>query len=188
MFHRYGRVDHLSPSPFLSPSCSLPRHLCPFATFPHPSFPLVQGLIRRFCWAGGAPKAETTHLERPSFERRSHSTTSLDAYFQASTSVGSTPHGERPGSGSYFSTQPQPQPQPSSSHSHSHSMSSTPSGSYFSSFSSSTQDEPSQASSSSGESAIGLDLSGKGRGGGGLELNTNGTMSPSITMSPPVVY
>lgn len=141
-------------------------------------------LTYRFCWAGGAPQAQTQHLERPSFERRSHSTTSLDAYFQqASTSTGSTPHGERPGSGSYFSVTPS-QPQPSSSHSHSHSMSSTPSGSYFST---SSQDEPSQASSSSGESAIGLDFSGA-KGGGGLELNTRGTMSPSVAMSPPIVY
>lgn len=141
-------------------------------------------LILRFCWAGGAPQAQTQHLERPSFERRSHSTTSLDAYFQQpSTSHVGTPHGERPGSGSYFSTT---QPTTSSSHSHSHSMSSTPSGSYFSAYSTSTQGEPSQGSSSSGDSAIGLDFGGKG--GGGLELNTRGTMSPSITMSPPVVY
>ena len=136
----------------------------------------------RFCWGGGAPQPQTQHLERPSFERRSHSTTSLDAYFQASSSVGSTPHGERPGSGSYFSVTPS-QPQPQSSHSHSHSMSSTPSESYFSS---STQGEPSQGSSSSGESAIGLDFSG-GQGGGGLELNTRGSVRPSITRSPSAV-
>lgn len=145
----------------------------------------------RFCWAGGAPQAQTQHLERPSFERRSHSTTSLDAYFQAPTSsIGGTPHGERPGSGSYFSSSdasPQSQTQNQSSHSHSHSMSSTPTGSYFSTYSNSSQGEPSQASSSSGDSAIGLDFSGA-TGGGGLELNTRGTMSPSITMSPPVVY
>ena len=129
--------------------------------------------------------AQTQHLERPSFERRSHSTTSLDAYFQASTSHVGTPHGERPGSGSYFSST-QPPPSSSNSHSHSHSMSSTPSESYFSTYSSSTQGGPSQASSSSGDSAIGLDFGGNGNGG--LELNTRGTMSPSVNLSPPVVY
>ena len=137
----------------------------------------------RFCWGGGAPQPQTQHLERPSFERRSHSTTSLDAYFQAASTAGGTPHGERPGSGSYFSVTPS-QSQPQSSHSHSHSMSSTPSESYFST---SSRGGNSQGSSSSGESAMGLDFSGA-QGGGGLELNTRGTMSPPMARSPSAVY
>jgi hypothetical protein len=163
-------------------------------------------LTGRFCWGGGAPAparqaSTSSQLERPSFERRAHSTSSLDAYFHQSTNTqaeshtAGTPSGNRPGSSNYFSvtpsasqlhspTQSQPQSHTGQGHSRSISNSSTPPGSYFSSFSSNQSqsgETMERNPSSSGNSAIGLDF---GNGKGALELN----MSSRSSMSPPEVY